>query len=80
MPGCQRAGNNPAGAGANLANVSCGSLSNFTVFCSPLQEGIYAFCAIIVDAMDVFISWSGERSRTAAEALRGWLPKIINAI
>jgi hypothetical protein len=30
--------------------------------------------------MDVFISWSGERSRTAAEALRGWLPKIINAI
>ena len=30
--------------------------------------------------MDVFISWSGERSRAAAEALRGWLPKIINAI
>ena len=31
-------------------------------------------------AMDVFISWSGERSRAAAEALRGWLPKIINAL
>ncbi|MBZ5531132.1 MAG: TIR domain-containing protein [Acidobacteriia bacterium] len=30
--------------------------------------------------MDVFISWSGERSRAAAEALRGWPPKIINAI
>jgi TIR domain-containing protein len=35
---------------------------------------------IIVLTMDVFISWSGERSRAAAEALRGWLPKIINAI
>jgi hypothetical protein len=33
-----------------------------------------------VGTMDVFISWSGERSRAAAEALRGWLPKIINAI
>jgi hypothetical protein len=30
--------------------------------------------------MEVFISWSGERSRAAAEALRSWLPKIINAI
>lgn len=30
--------------------------------------------------MDVFISWSGERSRAAAEALRGWLPMIINAL
>jgi len=30
--------------------------------------------------MDIFISWSGERSRAAAEALRNWLPKIINAI
>jgi hypothetical protein len=30
--------------------------------------------------MDVFISWSGERSRATAEALRGWLPKIINAL
>lgn len=30
--------------------------------------------------MDVFISWSGERSHAAAEALRDWLPKIINAI
>lgn len=29
--------------------------------------------------MDVFISWSGERSRAAAEALRDWLPMIINA-
>lgn len=30
--------------------------------------------------MDIFISWSGERSRAAAEALHGWLPKVINAI
>lgn len=30
--------------------------------------------------MDVFISWSGERSRSAAEALRNWLPRVINAI
>jgi TIR domain len=30
--------------------------------------------------MDVFISWSGPRSGAAAEALRTWLPKIINAI
>lgn len=30
--------------------------------------------------MDVFISWSGERSRRAAEALRSWLPKVINAL
>ena len=30
--------------------------------------------------MDVFISWSGERSRAAAEALREWLPMVINAI
>ena len=35
--------------------------------------------AIIYPAMDVFISWSGERSRAAAEALRDWLPMIINA-
>ena len=30
--------------------------------------------------MEVFISWSGARSRSAAEALRNWLPKIINAV
>lgn len=28
---------------------------------------------------NVFISWSGERSRAAAEALRGWLPKVLQA-
>ncbi len=36
--------------------------------------------ASLVNNMDVFISWSGERSRCAAEALRTWLPKVINAI
>lgn len=30
--------------------------------------------------MEVFISWSGERSKSVAEALRSWLPKIINAV
>jgi hypothetical protein len=30
--------------------------------------------------MDVFISWSGTKSGAAAEVLRTWLPKIINAI
>jgi len=30
--------------------------------------------------MDVFISWSGKKSGAAAEALRDWLPQIINAV
>src|ERR1035438_1143684 len=30
--------------------------------------------------MDLFISWSGNRSKHAAEALCGWLPKVINAL
>lgn len=30
--------------------------------------------------MDLFISWSGQRSGAAAEALRAWIPKIINAV
>jgi hypothetical protein len=30
--------------------------------------------------MEVFISWSGEQSKSFAEALRNWLPKIINAV
>jgi hypothetical protein len=30
--------------------------------------------------MDVFISWSGPRSGAVAEALKNWLPQIINAL
>jgi hypothetical protein len=30
--------------------------------------------------MEVFISWSGTRSGAVAEALRAWLPKVINAV
>jgi hypothetical protein len=33
----------------------------------------------ILDTMDIFISWHGKRSHAAAEALRGWLPLIVNA-
>lgn len=28
---------------------------------------------------DIFISWSGERSRQVAEALRGWISHVLNA-
>jgi|SRR6185295_7906728 len=30
--------------------------------------------------MDIFISWSGPRSKVLAAALRNWLPKVIQAV
>ena len=30
--------------------------------------------------MDIFISWSGQRSRAIAEAIREWLPKIMPSV
>ena len=44
----------------------------------PNRHARYA--TFVKQKMDVFISWSGERSMRAAEALRAWLPKVINVL
>lgn len=38
------------------------------------------FSVMASNDLDVFISWSGDKSRAVAEALRDWLPKLVNAI
>jgi len=30
--------------------------------------------------MEIFISWSGDRSKVIAEALNGWIPKVIQRL
>ena len=30
--------------------------------------------------MQIFLSWSGERSKAVAETLRNWLPKVLGGI
>jgi len=30
--------------------------------------------------MQIFISWSGDRSCLIAEAIRGWLPKVVQSV
>src|SRR5688572_24049156 len=31
-------------------------------------------------ALRVFISWSGARSKAIAEALRGWVPRVLQSV
>ncbi|TYW33983.1 TIR domain-containing protein [Vibrio cholerae] len=54
-------------------------LSFVVVRCQPLRRALYQSNNTEFK-VKVFISWSGERSRYIAEAIRGWLPKVIQAV
>jgi hypothetical protein len=48
------------------------SVHFFTVIFPPIR--------VELSFVKVFISWSGERSKAVAEALREWLPSVIQAL
>ncbi|MGC1621088.1 MAG: toll/interleukin-1 receptor domain-containing protein [Candidatus Acidiferrum sp.] len=49
----------------------------FCVFCFNWLELVVQGWYILAETNNVFISWSGPRSKSAAEALKDWLPTIL---
>jgi hypothetical protein len=52
----------------------------FSSQCLPSSEIVFACCGRASDALhfavEIFLSWSGSKSKAVAEALRIWLPKV----
>ena len=48
----------------------------------PKYDGTGWFDALLIggDAVKVFLSWSGEKSKAAAIALKGWLPQVFQSV